>query len=427
MSKLTWLKLSIFVFVFSFIIFRAANISCSQVTLRSSGEGDGPTEIAVVSAVKYFTDFGFWASKLRPIHGYAVNRETKDVHAYTHYPAGPDLTTALWVKLSGVKTEFGYRILPILLSVFLFFFIYWSLEKYLKNKQSAFLSASLIVLSNYFLAWADNIHKFLYEEVFKWVGVYLIFLYFDKTRIKTKTLRIFYLISLFFISFWLMNLSFETPVYFGILVLTLALFYEKKFYKSPICWVVFLGSLLGFFTHFGLNVLYYESFDLAYNDLLTAFHRRTGNCAAGAECFVSSLDFLKIPLIFLNRFEHYFLVPGGAVLYFAYLSLLRFKNENIFIFKFSLATILATLSWYFVMPQHAQVHSFVGRQAAIAFGLFVGPGIMEYRNIFLNHMRKGMSLRLATFHLILFSYVFGMAITQQIWHTYYLKTFTSLR
>jgi hypothetical protein len=171
MSKLSLTKYKIILFFFAFflIFVRALLVPASDNDARSFLIGDGVSDFNTLSAVRYFHDFGLWKSKLRPIHGYTGNENDPSVHAYTHSPSFPDFIQGAWSLIINSTNEFSLRTFSIFFSILWFILIIHFHEKLLPSKNEAFLATAVLVLSNYFIAWADNLHAHMWLEFLKFV------------------------------------------------------------------------------------------------------------------------------------------------------------------------------------------------------------------------------------------------------------------
>ena len=78
------------------------------------------------------------------------------------------------------------HIFPLLLGMIWFFLIFKILETLLPDKKQALIGGAILVLSNYFIAWADNLHKHTLEELLKWLYVYCIYRYYNDAESNKK-------------------------------------------------------------------------------------------------------------------------------------------------------------------------------------------------------------------------------------------------
>ncbi len=432
--------LAIFVLVFSLIIVRAAKISAFDTNEgRSFLRGDGFSDINTLSAVNYFYDFGFWKSKFRPIHQYKGHSDESGSIPYTHYPALPDILVGCWATLIGSTQEFSLRVFPILLSVFWFFLIFHFLNTLLLDRRAGFIGASSLVLSNYFIAWADVLHKHTFEEFFKWCFIFLLYTYYKNGRSK------WLLAVLCLFSILIANTSFEPITFLAVTVVGFSFvrfsnsndltddkskngFLSRLFSIENVSLGIFFIS--GFLLHLYLNKLYFGSWELTKADLWEAFLLRTNQCLDAASCGLTVTEYLQFPLVAMNRWERYFLVPGLAGIVFFILTLRHLGRTNRELFHITIVLTLASFSWYFIMPQHAWVHHFVGKQIGILYGIIVAVGGVEYWQllkkdfqVFPRTLRTKSKL---TLHGVFCFYIFAMILTQQIYVMYWLHGFKRL-
>ena len=402
-----------FIFCFSLIIIRVINVPLfNSGKARDSIHGDAYSDINTYSALQYFYDFGFTKSCFLPMHGYQ-NDSTKagDAYVYTHYPALPDILAGVYAKLLNTKNDQWIRIFPVMLSIAFFFFIFHFFKTILPDKKAAFIGALMVVLSNYFIFWADNLHKHLYEEFLKWLYVYFLFLYY-KDEQKNKLL-----IALCgFLFILATNVSFEPVTYIAVVTVGMSWVYSKKIF----CWEnFFLGAMpiIGFAIHFYQNILYFGSIDIAIADMTSAATMRTvGNASAHNELKRNLVftDYLSIPLVWLQRIERFFLIPGPAFFLFTYLGLKEIKKTDRKLFGLGIVLLIATISWNFAMTQHSLVHSFTTRHLGIFFGFVVGYGLLKYFDILKTDWKESILYK-KIIHVIFISYIVIMLASQQLW------------
>lgn len=411
---------ALFIFCFSLILTRAYFIHFDDNDGgRSFIFGDGYSDINTYSAIRYFHQFGFLESNFRPMHVYSTPEQKKDAKAYTHYPALPDVLMGGWSVLTNSENEFVMRLFPMLLSVFFFFFIFYFLDYWLPNENAAFISGILLVISNYFIAWADTFHKHTFEEVFKWLFVHGILYFF----LKRRSLGL--LVVLFAASILYANISFEVIVFFAAFSIVMSAYFESGLKKilSPMNVSLGLGFVLGFALHFYLNMKYYGDFQLAKSDLWGAFLERTNQCDNATICGMTLLDYIKMPLTYLSRIERFYIIPGFAVVYLAYLALSKMKTDDLDRYRIGVALLVASLSWAIVMKQHAWVHVFTCKQSGIFWAWISGYGIVEYIE---KYQRGRSQLKYKILHYLFLFYVLGMFVTQQVKDLYWDNGFSRI-
>jgi len=402
-----------FIFCYSIIIVRVINVPLKDAgKARDAIHGDAYSDLNTYSALCYFYDFGFKKSSFLPVHGYDGTTESLSTcGAYTHYPALPDILAGFYAKILHTKNEKWIRIFPVLISIFFFFFIFYFLNRILPDKKAAAIGAMVLVLSNYFIFWADNLHKHLYEELFKWMYVYLIWLYHSNGA-KKKHL----IIIAGFIYLLVTNVSFEPIVYLAVVTVAISYIYSKKI----ICWenfVLLLMPLIGLALHFYQNVSYFHSFHAALADMQNSFELRTlGTDIPQNELkkiHIDVFDYLMIPLTWMNRIERFFLIPGPAFLIFAFLGLKSLRNTDKRLFQLGIALIIATVSWNFVMTQHAVVHIFTAKHIGLFYGFVIGYGLLEYKKILIKHWSSHSLVKQAV-HVLFIGYIVTMLLSQQL-------------
>ncbi|MFP5519898.1 MAG: hypothetical protein ACLGGX_08340 [Bdellovibrionia bacterium] len=381
-----------------------------DLTHRHFTRGDAFSDINTYSAVQYFYEHGLWESKLRPVHRYDPQNGSPHLRVYTHYPALPDVAVGIWSKLIDSTDIRWVRVFPFLLSLGWLFLMWKFLGTFLGDTPQRWVGFCLLVVSGYFIPWADSIHKHPWEEFSKWLFTLLLFYYYTKGRS-------FWILGLLgVVAFFTSHTSFEPIVYIAVLVVGFSMVFEKSWWKgflSRESWFLGFCFVLGFVSHIYLNALYFGSWQLALNDLHEALAHRTANCPDPALCGMSFLDHLQIPLVANSRIERYFIIPGIAMFYFCWLAYKKLKTIDTTKAQLFLVFLAASFSWYFFMKQHAWVHHFVGKQSGLAFGIAMGVGGLQYLQN-LKERWKGLSLSLKSLQVLFITYIVAMALTQQV-------------
>jgi len=414
MHKQKLLKLALFLFCFGLIIIRVLEVPLySEGDGRNFIRGDSYSDKNVHSAVKFFHKHGFRKTSFLPVYGYdSLGDENYTV--YTHYPALPDILAGTYAYLLDTTNITALRIFPVLISIAWFFLLFHILNTLLPDRQKAFVSASIIVLSTYFLGWADTLHKHTYEEAFKWIFVYLLFLYYERLKPNNFLLGV---LCLFFLI--IANISFEPTAYLAIVVLGFTWIYQKSIITRE---TVLLGfsAIAGFGIHFYQVAIHAGSWEAAKDDLMSAAVVRTTGSATdmmNTERNITWWDYLLFPYYMLNRIERYFLIPGWAFLVLAYLGMRNLRRKNEKIFKIGLVLMAASIIWGLVMPQHFIVHTFTTKQIGLFYGFIIGYGICAYWPYCKAAFQKRQPLLIAL-HVIFIGYIMGMFLTQQVWDMY---------
>ncbi len=416
-------KIQIFLFFlcFFFIGIRTYYVPIDDTgSGRSSIDGDGYSDINTLSAVRYFHDYGFLDSHFRPMHTYTTPDTKAQAQAYTHYPSMPDILVGAWSIAIDSTNEKVLRLFPIIISMGFFFLIFFFMQKWLGDSDAAFLSSCLIVTSNYFICWSDTLHKHSFEEVLKWGFVYLLFLYSQK--------KSWWLVSVMsFLAIVIMNISFEPAVFLSVATVGFSIMTEKSYFKLFNRLTICIGIcfVFGFALHVYMNVLYFESWPTAIEDLKAAFLYRTNQCLDATQCGLKFKDYLQYPIVILNRIERFFWIPGWALLVLSWFAFRKWRKDsprNISVFWVLFAS---SISWYLIMNQHAWAHAFVGKQSGLLWAWVAGVGLLEYRLQLLKDWRTG-SLKLRGLHGFFVTYVVVMAITQQVKPVYWIDGLTRL-
>ncbi len=402
----------LFCFCYLIILFRVITVPLYEDgKQRDSIHGDAYSDKNAHSTGLYYYDFGFDKYPWLPVWNYTGNGDTSQVWVYTHYPAIPDMLTAVYSVALDTKSDALIRVFPVLLSVVFFFLIFNVLGSVLPDKNAAFVSAAILVASNYFIFWADNLHKHLYEELLKWAYFFALYSYY-KNESGKKVL----IVACGLIFIVVINISFEPVTYLAVLTVGMSWIYKRKIFS----WEnIFLGAMpiIGFGIHFYQNILYFGSAKIALTDMTDAATLRTvGNNSSQNEMkrSLEFLDYLEIPFMWLRRIERFFLIAGPAFCYFAYLGLKEIKKADLKLFQLGIVLILATLSWNLAMTQHSLVHAFTTRHLGIFYGFVVGYGLLSYAAKVKEDYRHG-KLYQKALHVGFIGYILVMMVSQQLY------------
>ncbi|MFN4082086.1 MAG: hypothetical protein ACK4K9_00480 [Bacteroidia bacterium] len=404
---------AIFIFCFTCIGFRAVNVSIYDNSRARNGIlGDGFSDVNVISSAKYFLDNGFSKTYWLPVHDYYPKSDVKPA-VYTHYPALPNILAGLYARLFNSVNEPTLRIVPVLLAMLFFFIIYIVLNTILKDQQQALIGSAVLWLGNYFINYADNLHQHLYGEMLKWVFFYVLYQYHTKGS-KSNVL----LLVLVFIMILEVNISFEQPVFLGILTVGFSIIYQKNiFTKTSILCV--LAVAFGFLLHLFQNALYFGNWVDAIDDFVKAYtFRATGSEVEGyvKETDFTFADLWKIPFEWFNRMERFYLLPGWGLLAILLLSIYSL-NRKPELKKILIAVFVASISWSLLMAQHAYVHGFTNKHFSIFVGLAAGFSIPEWIKKIKKDFSNGKPV-MKLFHIILLLYISVMFLSQQVYEVW---------
>ncbi len=410
LKKIRW---GIFIFCFTLMAWRAFTISIDSGG-RDNVYGDSYSDFNTHSAVRYFYDSGFCNTYLLPMHQYDYSGDTT-IGAYTHYPALPDIFAGTYAYMLNTTKESWLRVFPILLSMLWFFLIYRVLETLLKDKQQAFIGGSIIVLSNYFIAWGDNLHKHALEEFFKWLYVYCIYKYFtvdEKRKMWLAAMCILFILAV--------NSSFEPATYLAVISIGFSLLYTRKIF-TPATIFPGIAAIVGFMLHMWQNAAYLGGWELAFEDMEAAFKLRTaGEATEGFTVNeIGDKDFTILDLLFewFNRIERFFLIPGWAFILFLVGGMRHMFSNNKKLFYITLTILIATLSWSFAMMHHAYVHLFTSRQWGILIGVIMAYTVPLYYNTVQSAFAEK-KYPAIIFHSLFILYIAAMAVSQQLYGLY---------
>ncbi len=424
-QEINYKKVYLFVFVFCYalIIWRVINVPLYNYDQgRNFIHGDGVSDKDVHSTAMFYKDFGALdRTCLLPVFLYSGDgdsckgvTEKNDPYVYTHYPALPNLLAVGYAYTLDTKSDQWIRVFPILLSIGFFFLIIKFCKRFIEDNKAAFYSALIILLSNYFIAWADNLHKHLYEEMIKWAFVYLLYNYYKEGKPK-KYLAL--LVVLFIV---VANISFEPIVYLGIVSLAFCWIFDKKILNWETV-VLGMASFAGVGLHLYQNYVYFNHSWLAvYNDMHNAVAERTTGIDGDLNGDIGRLgikEYLEIPFLWFNRLERAFLIPGWALLVFAFFTLKKYYSSNREMFYVCITIFVASIAWSFVMSQHFIVHLFTVRHWGIWVALVSGVGIVEYSKMVQDDF-KGNRWYLKSAHVLFIGYIVVMALSQQVFDLY---------
>ncbi len=408
----------VFIFSFSVVVYRAFNVSClDNSPARNSIYGDGYSDKNTLSSAKYFYDSGFIKTAFLPVHDYYP--EQLQTNAYTHYPAIPNILAGFYAVIFNSYNEFVLRIIPMLLSIAFFFFIFFVLKHVTKNNLIALIGGCSLVLADYYIAWADNLHQHLYGEFLKWIYFYLLYNYF-----KSGTTNKIAFIPMLIIMLLQVNISFEQPVFLGVLTLGFSIIYKKSIFTfETISAGIFV--IIGFGLHILQNAIYFNSIDLAISDMKSAFMLRT----AGVELTIQKAEapftwknYWEVPFNWFNRMERFYFFPGWAVLILGITAMKNLKQTNNELYKIIWVLFFASISWTICMAQHAFIHSFTNKHFSIFYALLIGISLP----LFINNFKiawNDKSKKKIVFYTLLSLYMFAMFLTQQFIPVYILFGF----
>ncbi len=410
MKQWTILKIVAFTFAFFLIIWRLVFIPITdEKNGRDSNHGDLYSDQNVYSAAMYYYDFGFFKTSLVPVQQYKGDGDAKAGVLYTHYPPVPDIMGGVFMVINHSKDPRLLRIWMVLLSIGLFFLIFYALKVFLKDDKLAITSGVILVVSNYFIGFGDSLHKHIYEELFKWGFVLILYNYYMGGR-KNKML-VGWLTLLMVIG---VNVSFELVVYSAVITVGFSIIFLKRIFN----WENFalgFASIFGLGLHFLQNAIALGGWDKAWEDQVVSFGQRTSGENHSVK--VGIKEFLTFPLPFINRVERMFAIPGWTLVLMSYWLIKWIREQEKMMGKILLVLLFAGYSWSLTIFQHAYVHEFTVRQMSLFYGIVIGP--MFY--IYLQKFREYYHARAyGKFSFIAFIgiYSVGMFLTQQVWQVF---------
>ena len=414
--------LCIFLFCYALVAWRVINVPLYNSDQgRNFIHGDGESDRNVHSTAMFYKDFGALdRTCLLPVFLYSGDgdscrseAEKVEPYVYTHYPALPDMLGATYGYILNTKSDQWIRVFPILISMFFFFFVIKFCKHFIEDNKAALYSTCIILLSNYFIAWADNLHKHLYEELIKWVFVYMLYDYYKKGKPKGYI----WLLALLYII--VANVSFEPIVYLAVVSIGFCWIFDKKILNWETA-ALGIASVVGVGLHFYQNYIFFNhSWQAVFDDMMYTLIDRTVGVndpnADRGKLFIS--DYLEIPFLWFNRIERAFLIPGWAIVVFAFFTLKKYYKSNRDMFFVCITVFVASISWSIVMSQHFLVHLFTVRHWGIWIALVSGVGIVEYARMVKNDF-SGNHWYMKTLHVVFIGYIVVMALSQQVFDLY---------
>lgn len=405
------LKYLVFAFCLILVVFRTINISVyTEGRARSAILGDAFSDINTISSAKYFLDSGFIKTSFLPMHNYYPANNAPAL-IYTHYPAIPNILAGIYATIFNSVDERLLRIVPILLAIFFFFFIYKVLYTFIQQEQAAFIGSCVLWLGSYYINWADNIHQHLYGECLKWIYVYLLFRYHEGNK-KPITLLLWMLLIMVIE----VNISFEQPVFLGMATLGFSIVYKQGIFNKETI-LAFVALLVGLGLHFLQNMVYFGSAAAALQDFIHAFSfRSTGAETIGyiKEKAYTWHNFPEIVFGWFNGMERFYLLPGWTILCLWLLLYKTVRQQHLKLFQLSVVLFIAGAAWGFVMSQHAYIHAFTNKHFSVFVGLSAAILVPLYLQKIKVDFRTG-NIGVKVFHSLLIGYTMLMLLTQQVW------------
>lgn len=417
MKKLNLNKLLIISFVLSYILIfcRTLLVPSTDLDGRHFIRGDGFSDQNVYSTVLWVRDFGFTESAFRAVINYSGNGNKAEGQFYTHYPSWPDITISAWSRLIDSVKEPALRLLPITLSLFLIYLMWQLMLIFRLSDDEKKINLILILLSGYFILWADSLHKHLWENVVNFSFAIGLWKYYTSDK-KLKWLVLF--LPMAFIA---TQASFETYVTVATLVVGMSIVFESGWRKIFNGLNIYLGTLFigGFLFHLKLNAIALGSFQNAIADLSTAFSYRT-NGLATEDTQMTWIKKLELIWLYINRQERYYFFPGPVLLMFLFW-FYKYKLQEQKLRGFLLVLFVASFTWYLAMPQHAYVHHFTAKHSGLWVTLVCASGIAELSK---RIKSETLSQKSRAWYKLIALYAFLMGLTQivlTVWWQYSLR------
>ncbi|MBL7739880.1 MAG: hypothetical protein JNK14_11705 [Chitinophagaceae bacterium] len=403
-----------FLFCYCLILFRWLNIPIADAVTeaRVGVYGDAFSSRNVHSAAMWFKDIGYTKTKGLPVFNYTGNLNQSGTEVYTHYPSLPDILGGVYARTLNTKDPYKIAVFPILLSIIFFFILQLVLKKILPDSKSAFISWVLLVISCYFICWADDLHQHLYTELLKWVYIYILYLYFTEQR---KRWMLPSLCMIYFVQSWL---TFESIPFLAIITVGFFILFDQKLF-SPACLLLLVMPIAGVALHLFQNYLYFGDWSAVIADMKAALLKRTTG-QAGNELgrAVQSYDFVKMwTYEFWFRMGRTFALPAISIIVIAAFALRSLYFHHRTHFKMAIIFFLAGIAWIFVMPQHAIVHTFTIKHMGVFVAFVSGYGILQYMELLKKHL-VGRTFYWLAVHILFIFYTIGGFLYNQGYYVY---------
>lgn len=395
--KRKWVIGIVFIIVYSVVLYRWYKIPVSdeQTQARIGVYGDAFSSRNVHSAAMWFKDIGFDKTKGLPVFGYKGNFNQQEIgEVYTHYPPLPDLLGGVYARLLSTKEIKDLQLVLIGVSIFFFFFLLKAMEKLLPDKQAAFLSWVFLVTGCYFICWADDLHQHLYTELLKWVYVWILYRYYTEER---KTWMLPALAGIYFVQSWL---TFESIPFLAVITVGFSGLFSRRLFTGT-NFVLLLIPVIGVALHFFQNYLYLGSWEAVLVDMKNAALKRiTGGGEWQNELGRKVLlyDYVKLwTYETWFRIGRMFGLHGGVFIPLALFALQQLYRHQRTHFYMALLFLAAGISWMFVMPQHAMIHTFTIKHWAFFMAFVFGYGLNRLPGFARQTFRSGPVLHKAGF------------------------------
>ncbi|HEY6504727.1 MAG TPA: hypothetical protein VIZ28_12180, partial [Chitinophagaceae bacterium] len=374
--------------------------------------GDAFSSRNVHSSAMWFKDIGYSKTKALPVFNYTGNFNQTGVEVYTHYPPLPDMLGGLYARILNTKDPYRIALFPIALSILFFFFLQIALKKLVPDPVSAFISWVLLVISCYFICWADDLHQHVYTEFLKWVYIYILYRYFTETKKKWMLPA---LCAIYFTQSWL---TFEAIPFLAIVTAGFFIIFTKKLF-APASLLLLLMPVLGVALHLFQNYLYFDNWQAVMTDMKNALLKRTTgeqDNELGRE--VQSYDFIKMWVYeFWFRLGRMFSLSAVPFIIVAVFALQHLYRQHRIHFKMAVVFFLAGIAWIFIMPQHAVVHTFTIKHIGVFVAFVSGYGITRYFSLLITHFTAG-TYYWRFIHIVLIAYTFGSFLWNQGYYVY---------
>lgn len=401
-----------FLFCYTLILYRWYKIPIydEQTQARTGVYGDAFSSRNVHSSAMWFKDIGYRKTIGLPVFGYTGNFNQQQVsEVYTHYPPLPDELAGMYARIINTKDPRTIAMVPIIISVIFFFFLLQALQKIVPDKKAAFISWFLMVISCYFICFADDLHQHLYTELLKWIFIWLLYRYYNEGQ------KNWMLVLLCIVYFLQSLLTYESIVYLAIIILGFSVIFTKRII-TKINLLLFIMPVMGVALHLWQNYIYLGSWQAVTGDLTNAVLKRTagtGNLSNELGRPVETKDFIRMWTYEIwFRIGRMYAVPAITFIVISVLALKKMYTSNRVQFKMGIVFLLASANWIFIMPQHALIHTFTIKHWGVFIAYVSGLGIIELKNVIVHDYKQKNYYRLIIYMLLLLYGVYGFVFNQ---------------
>ena len=259
------------------------------------------------------------------------------------------------------------RVPALLFSVlFLIFILFWFPRQFTDPNETTAAIAVLLV-SNYFIGWADCLSEQPFSEYFKWLAFASLLWSYRNPRKKTP---------LVCLAVTCLGAALTTPYpVVSLAVLSVGMAWAHRTgYVVPQLWIPLASMTIGVAIHASLGILHVGGVAPWWADIVDSLHRRTvGNARSESTIGLHSIG--RWLLEWLNRPERYFMLSTTTLVLATWAYFKRWKADPLRL-RVTAAVIASTFSWSLIFPQHFLTHHFMARDVGLWAGWVGGSGLL---------------------------------------------------